>query len=233
MAGNTSYLQNSLDFDGVTKKDTVIGNHKFVGTGKMTRVLNDTEVVCSSAAMTLLGSGGALTGLNSSNYRYGIISYIPKDHIPLNSLVSVSARFSAFEIVIEDDGSGTNTTRLFNYSQCVNSTFIRDDGGYITHCGSATHSLITNINIAPINLQRQIDSSIRVHDVALGTFYPVAATGNIIFVVKTPNWYDGTTYPPNAGGVIPNLRWVVDYEYSVISHVSNTDNMYEAPVNYE
>lgn len=151
---------------------------------------------------TLNGSKSVYSSVSATfsvlDATYCLLANIPMD---LETGIRLKADFCAFEMV--KYGTGAGTIARFAYSQSLSALVLRDTDGYHI-IGSTTSQYMWN--------------DLAAYSPACGI---TVSSSSLFLYGKQAGGYDallGTV----AEEMIPNMKWNVSYEYSIVSHPTNT-----------
>ncbi len=187
----SSTIDKSIVYSLVTKKDTFSGNINTVNDGYVLRTLNGVQTIYGAASAThsRVGVGGAIDI---------ILAKFDISQVPVDSLISIKARYTAFEIL---QNSSTLTYNPYVFSEDRYANFVKTASGTSLIVGTVSAS-ITNMNptgFMGTNIN-YYDSYIRI----------IGSSPS-----KSSTIYDDTPY----------LRWTVNFEYSVSTNPSRVGTL--------
>lgn len=129
---------------------------------------------------------------------YCLLAKIPMD---LQTGIRLKADFSAFEMV--KYGTGAGTIKRFAYSESLNALVLRDADGYHI-IGSTTSQYMWN----------DWDGYSPFCGITV-------SSSNLYLYGRQAGGYDALSGTV-AEDLVPNMKWNVSYEYSIVSHTTNT-----------
>jgi hypothetical protein len=188
----SGYIDKSIVYSLITKKDTFNGNINTVNDGYIIRTLNGVQTIYGAASATYsrVGAGGT---------DYIILARFDTTEVPVDSLISIKARYTAFEIL---QNPNTLAYNPYVFSEDRYANFVKTASGTSFITGTVSGS-ITNMT---------------------GPVMPGTSMGHsdpyLSIVAINPNTTSSSVYGNRA-----YLRWTVNFEYSVSTNPSRVGSI--------